>query len=59
MRRAMNLLAVTPAKVSEVAAMTGYEDVKYFSRLFRKHTGKTPSEFREEALDGGLLYGEA
>lgn len=55
----MNLLAVTPAKVSEVAAMTGYEDVKYFSRLFRKHTGKTPSEFREEALDGGLLYGEA
>lgn len=48
-RRAMEMLAVSPAKVSEVAAMSGYEDVKYFSRLFKKHTGKTPSEFREEA----------
>lgn len=50
MRRAMDLLVVSPAKVSEIAGMTGYEDVKYFSRLFKKHTGKTPSEFREEAL---------
>ena len=48
-RRAMEMLAVSPAKVSEVAAMSGYEDVKYFSRLFKKHTGKTPSEFREDA----------
>ncbi|MFS0869855.1 helix-turn-helix domain-containing protein [Paenibacillus xylanilyticus] len=48
-RRAMEMLAVSPAKVSEVAAISGYEDVKYFSRLFKKHTGKTPSEFREEA----------
>lgn len=50
MRRAMELLAVSPAKVSEIAGLIGYEDVKYFSRLFKKHTGKTPSEFREEAL---------
>lgn len=49
-RRAMDMLAVSPAKVSEVAAISGYEDVKYFSRLFKKHTGKTPSEYREEAL---------
>lgn len=48
-RRAMEMLAVSPAKVSEVAAIIGYEDVKYFSRLFKKHTGKTPSEFREES----------
>ena len=49
-RRAMDMLAVSPAKVSEVAAISGYEDVKYFSRLFKKHTGKTPSEYREEAM---------
>ncbi|QOS78214.1 helix-turn-helix domain-containing protein [Paenibacillus sp. JNUCC31] len=49
-RRAMDMLVVSPAKVSEVAAISGYEDVKYFSRLFKKHTGKTPSEYREEAL---------
>ncbi|MGQ8871639.1 helix-turn-helix domain-containing protein [Paenibacillus sp. TSA_86.1] len=49
-RRAMDMLAVSPAKVSEIAAISGYEDVKYFSRLFKKHTGKTPSEYREQAL---------
>lgn len=52
MRKAMQLLTVTPAKVSEVALMVGYEDVKYFSRLFKKHTGKTPSEYREGAFSG-------
>lgn len=51
MRRAMELLSVSPAKVSEVAAMTGYEDVKYFSRLFKKHTGRTPSEYRDHMLN--------
>jgi len=49
-RLAMDMLVVSPAKVSEVAAISGYEDVKYFSRLFKKHTGKTPSEYREEAV---------
>jgi two-component system response regulator YesN len=47
-RRAMDILSVSPAKVSEVAAKVGYEDVKYFSQIFKKYTGKTPSEFRED-----------
>ena len=50
--RAMDILAVSPAKVSEVASLVGYEDVKYFGQLFKKHTGKTPSEYREEASSG-------
>lgn len=50
----MELLAVSPAKVSEIAGLTGYEDVKYFSRLFKKYTGKTPSEFREETPGGTI-----
>ncbi|WP_159888240.1 response regulator transcription factor [Paenibacillus puerhi] len=49
MRRAMEILSVSPAKVSEVAARVGFEDVKYFSQVFKKFTGKTPSEYREEA----------
>lgn len=48
MARAQEILSVSPVKVSEVASSVGYEDVKYFSQLFRKHTGKTPSEFREK-----------
>ncbi|MFC4098484.1 response regulator [Paenibacillus xanthanilyticus] len=46
LRRAMLLLAETPAKVSEVASRIGYEDTKYFNRLFKKFTGQTPSEYR-------------
>lgn len=47
--RAMEILTVSPAKVAEVAGMVGFEDIKYFSQVFKKFTGKTPSEYREEA----------
>ncbi len=47
MQRAMDILSQSPMKISEVAAMVGYEDVKYFGQMFKKHTGKTPSQFRE------------
>ncbi|WNQ10158.1 response regulator [Paenibacillus aurantius] len=49
-RRAMEILAVSPAKISEVAGIVGYEDVKYFSQLFKKYTGQTPSEYRESRI---------
>lgn len=45
-RRAMEMLDETSIKVNEVAGKVGYEDVKYFSQLFKKITGKTPSEYR-------------
>ncbi|MBW5444446.1 response regulator [Cohnella sp. CFH 77786] len=49
MERAAEILLSSPAKISEVAAMVGYEDVKYFGQMFKKYAGKTPSEYREEA----------
>jgi len=49
MRRAAEILTTTPAKINEVAAAVGYADVKYFSQIFKKYSGKTPSEFREGA----------
>ncbi|MFE6798562.1 response regulator [Paenibacillus chitinolyticus] len=45
-RRAAEILSETPVKVSEVAKKVGYEDIKYFSQLFKKYTGQTPTEFR-------------
>jgi len=50
MRRAEEILATSPAKISDVAGSVGYEDVKYFGQIFKKHTGKTPSEYREDAF---------
>ena len=31
--------------IAEIAYQTGFNDPKYFSRSFKKHTGKTPSEY--------------
>jgi AraC family transcriptional regulator, transcriptional activator of pobA len=33
--------------VSEIAFETGFEDVSYFGRFFKKHTGFTPTEYRK------------
>lgn len=46
MERACYLLDVTGKRVSQVANMLGYDDVYYFSRLFRKVVGVSPSQYR-------------
>lgn len=40
------LLLVEGAQVQEVASAVGYEERRYFSEMFKKTTGQTPSEFR-------------
>ncbi len=50
MERAIEILSTSHAKISDVAARVGYEDVKYFGQIFKKHTSQTPREFRDEAL---------
>jgi len=36
----------TTAQVKDIAFGLGYEDVSYFVRFFKKHTGHTPDSFR-------------
>lgn len=45
---AKKLLTTTGKSIQEIAFQTGYRDEKYFSRLFKKMTGKSPSEYRRE-----------
>ena len=47
---AMNLLGNTNYSISRIAAAVGYENALYFSRLFKKHTGLSPSEYRNRDL---------
>ncbi|MDB5052741.1 MAG: two component transcriptional regulator, AraC family [Bacilli bacterium] len=47
MEKACELLNNTEQKVNEIAELTGYENQRYFSQVFKKFTGKTPSEYRE------------
>lgn len=43
-RLACDLLKVGEHNVSEVAELTGFGNVQYFSRVFRRATGRAPSE---------------
>jgi AraC family transcriptional activator of pobA len=40
-------LLATSNQVSQVADVLGYEDVSYFIRFFKKHTGHTPESYRQ------------
>ena len=44
---AMNLMDNTDYNVSQVAAAVGYDNPLYFSRLFSKYTGMSPSEYKK------------
>lgn len=47
--RAQTLLAHNPGlSIREIGEQVGYHDQGYFSRIFKKHTGKSPFEFRGE-----------
>lgn len=45
---AKNLLASTGMTVSEIGFELGFNEKSYFTAVFRKRTGQTPTEFRDE-----------
>ncbi|MBE6703710.1 MAG: helix-turn-helix transcriptional regulator [Ruminococcaceae bacterium] len=45
LERAKLLLRNGGIEVCEVARLCGFDDPSYFSRFFKKHTGKTPGKF--------------
>lgn len=47
-KKATELLRDTSQKVYEVAKNSGFNDVKYFSKLFKKMTGYTPGSYRSK-----------
>ncbi|MBR3039306.1 MAG: response regulator [Lachnospiraceae bacterium] len=48
LNKAKELLKTTAYKNSLIAHETGYNDSHYFSYIFKKNTGMTPSEYREK-----------
>lgn len=52
MDAAKPLLLATQLRVSEIANQIGFYDEAYFARRFRQLEGCTPSEFRDQLIDG-------
>ena len=48
MQRAAQLLAKSRLNISEVAYAIGFTDPKYFAKCFKKQTGLTPTEYRNQ-----------
>ncbi len=44
---AKRYLLATPNQVKDIADYLGYEDISYFIRFFKKHTGYSPEAFRK------------
>ena len=51
--RAQYLIAATNLSFSEIAIETGFENVPYFSKIFKKVTSLTPGEYKKQ---NGLIY---
>ena len=47
LEKAKDLMVSTTLNISEIAAAVGYPNPLYFSRLFRRHMGVPPSQFRK------------
>lgn len=53
MEKAKEYLCHTSKSIAVISASLGYEDEKYFSRVFKKETGKSPGEYRKSAGGDG------
>jgi len=49
---AKRLLSHQEMNLGEIAFALGFDEYAYFSRLFKKHTGETPGEFRKRYQRG-------
>ena len=48
LKKARDFLLLTPYTISQIAYSTGFKDPGYFCRVFKKHLGISPKNFRTE-----------
>lgn len=54
MQKARELLLQTDAKIAEIGRQTGYRDIKYFAKVFKKTFAHTPEEYRRYARSSSI-----
>nr|WP_249316549.1 AraC family transcriptional regulator [Bacillus sp. FJAT-50079] len=55
LHEAKELLEKTDLKIYDVATRVGYQDTKYFSRLFKQWTNQSPSQYREKHANASKI----
>ena len=55
MRFACGQLRTTDKDIKQIAADVGYDDINYFTRVFRRFTGVAPAAYRDGAGQPGLF----
>jgi AraC-like DNA-binding protein len=45
--KATQMMQTTNYSLTEIAFLTGFSDQSHFTRIFKKHTGQNPSEFKK------------
>ena len=48
LQEAARLLITTEKKITVIAQSSGFENVEYFCKLFKKHYQMTPTEYRRK-----------
>lgn len=51
--KAKQMLTNGTGKISEVAEKSGFRDVYYFTKVFKKHTGVTPGVYSRQSISSG------
>ena len=53
---AKRMLHEESTTISEISERLGFESASYFSRIFRRHVGMTPGEFRKTVINTATVY---
>jgi YesN/AraC family two-component response regulator len=48
--RAQTMLLIEGKQIKEISYALSFENVSYFNRLFKSHTGLTPNEYRDKLM---------
>ncbi|MGO4372676.1 helix-turn-helix transcriptional regulator, partial [Paenibacillus sp. MCAF20] len=48
--KAASLLRKGEAMISEISGLVGYSDHSYFCKVFKRHTGHSPSSYRRQYM---------
>lgn len=51
LEKAMELLETTEKSISDISASVGYSDQSYFTKVFKKQTGISPSRYRRRDVE--------